>query len=306
MEKGRTGKAVKWFVLILIIGLAAGGVLYLIKGFKKTGFMRKILEIGGNENIELLNRLNSEWTLPEDYILEIKETGGIRMEWLQAKGSRPDKVILQLHGGAYTRSLKDNGVTYRRAALQYAGLSDAGVLTVDYRVAPEHPYPAALEDAVMAYEWLLEQGYLSENIIIAGDSAGGGLALATALYLRDNEMPMPAAIITMSPWTNLNYRRWKPAYVGAGSAEDPYISPLYGEYDGFPPMLMQVGGDEALLSDTTAVAQKAREAGVEVRQTTYPGMFHVFQMLFPELPEANKAWKEVEEFIKEIYFKESE
>ncbi|HHW47480.1 MAG TPA: alpha/beta hydrolase [Clostridiaceae bacterium] len=219
---------------------------------------------------------------------------------MQTKDTKPDKAILQLHGGAYTRSLKDNGITYRRAALQYARISGAGVLTVDYRVAPEHPYPAALEDAVLAYKWLLEQGYPSERIIIAGDSAGGGLALATALYIRDHDMLMPAALITMSAWTNLNYKRWTSPYIGNDRADNPYISPVYGEFDGFPPMLMQVGGDEMLLNDTIEVAQKAKEAGVSVRQTTYPGMFHVFQMLFPEIPEANEAWDEIEEFIKEI------
>jgi len=208
---------------------------------------------------------------------------------------------LQLHGGAYTRSLKDNGTTYRRAAVQYAELSGAGVLTVDYRVAPEHPYPAALEDALLAYDWLLERGYTAKQIIIAGDSAGGGLTLATALYLRDHDMPMPAALITMSAWTNLNYKRMAPAYVGDHRADDPYISPVYGEYDGFPPMLMQVGGDERLLNDTLRVADKAKAAGVPVQQTTYDGMFHVFQMLFPELPDANEAWNEVEAFLQSIY-----
>jgi len=155
--------------------------------------------------------LNDNWTLPEDYSLEIIEVDGITMEWVQVKGTKPDRAILQLHDGAYSRSLEDNGTTYRRAAVQYAKLSGAGVLTVDYRVAPKHPFPAALEDAVLAYKWLLEQGYLPEHIIIAGDSAGGGLTLATALYIRDNDMPMPAALITMSAWTNLNYKRKTPA-----------------------------------------------------------------------------------------------
>ncbi len=165
-------------------------------------------------------------------------------------------------------------------------------------MAPEHPYPAALEDAVLAYTWLLGQGYLPEQVIIAGDSAGGGLTLATAFYLRDHDMPLPAALITMSAWTNLNYRSWAPEYVGTASADNPYISPIYGDYHGLPPLLMQVGGGEQLLNDTIAVVQKAKAAGVDVQQTTYPGMFHVFQILFPELPEANAAWAEVEAFIK--------
>ena len=291
----------RWTVFMLITLLLAGVTWYVLRNFRSGAYIQNILAIGANSNIELLNQLNRNWRLPEDYILEIKEVDGIMMEWVQKKETKPEKVILQLHGGAYSRSLKDNGITYRRAAVQYAKLSGAGVLTVDYRVAPEYPYPAALEDAVLAYKWLLEEGYLAEDIIIASDSAGGGLALATALYIRDNTMPMPAAIITMSAWTDLNYRLWTPAYVGDERADNPYISPIYGGYNGFPPMLMQVGGDEILLNDTIKVAQKAKEAGVPVQQTTYPGMFHVFQMLFPELHDANRAWDEVEAFIKNIY-----
>jgi len=125
--------------------------------------------------------------MPDGYTLEEIEVDGIAMEWVQAKGEKPDKAVLQLHGGAYNRSLAVNGTTYRRAAVKYAEISGAGVLTVDYRVAPEHPYPAALEDALFAYNWLLDQGYEPEDIIVAGDSAGGGLTLATALYLRDHD-----------------------------------------------------------------------------------------------------------------------
>ncbi len=288
-------------MFLLVAALIVGGVLYMFGNLKNRSYWLNKLVAGGDSNIELLNQLNANWTLPEDFLLEVKKVAGITMEWVQVKDARPDKAILQLHGGAYRRSLADNGVTYRRAAVQYANLSGAGVLTVDYRVAPEHPYPAALEDSVLAYKWLLEQGYEPEHIIIAGDSAGGGLALATALYIRDNNLPMPAALITMSAWTNLNYRRRTPAYVGDNRADDPYISPIYGDYHGFPPMLMQVVGDELLLDDTVKVAQKAEDAGVVIQQTTYPGMFHVFQMLFPELSEANRAWVEVEAFINDVY-----
>ncbi len=297
MNKNKKRKPGKWVVVIVSIGMAMGGICYLFQNLGNQNFLRSRSDIGGNSTIETLKQLNDEWKLPEDYSLEIKEVAGIPMEWMQTKDSKPDKAILQLHGGAYTRSLKDNGTTYRRAAAQYIKISGAGVLTVDYRVAPEHPYPAALEDAVLAYQWLLNEGYRPERIIMAGDSAGGGLALATALYLRDHDMPMPAALITMSAWTNLNYRRMVPAYVGDNRADNPYISPLFGEYNGFPPLLMQVGGDEILLNDTIAVAQKAEAAGVSVKQTTYAGMFHVFQMLFPKLPDANAAWREVEVFI---------
>lgn len=306
MNRNRKMKLIKSASIILITAGIVLGVMHMFRSKIKQVYIQKRLIIGGNENIGLLNRLNSSWSMPDEYSLEIFEVDGITMEWVQKEGIRPDRAILQLHGGAYIRSLKDNGTTYRRAAVQYAMISGAGVLTVDYRVAPEHPYPAALEDAVLAYRWLLEQGYSPEHIIIAGDSAGGGLALATALYLRDNDMPMPAALITMSAWTNLDYWRWTPAYVGNGRADNPYISPVYGEYHDFPPMLMQVGGAEKLLEDTMKVSQKAIETGIPVRQTTYPGMFHVFQMLFPELPDANTAWDEVKAFINDIFAEQPE
>lgn len=291
----------KWLLAIIITGTVAAGIWSQVPQEEKQSLPRKLTNIGENDNVALLKQLNAEWTLPDDYTLDVMEVDGITMEWVQAKDAKPNKAVLQLHGGAYNRSLEVNGTTYRRAAVQYAKISGAGVLTVDYRVAPEHPYPAALEDALLAYNWLLDQGYRPEDIIVAGDSAGGGLTLATALYLRDHDMPLPAALITMSAWTNLDYKRRVPAYAGDDRADNPYISPVYGEYDGFPPMLMQVGGDEALLNDTLKVAEKAEKAGVSVKQTTYDGMFHVFQMLFPELDEANEAWEEVESFIDEIF-----
>ncbi len=289
----------KSLIVLVIILVFAIGIFFMYKRIKdKIGRF----DFEDNKNIEMLNELNKNFKMPEDYTLEIFEVDGIAMEWVVKKDANPDKAILQLHGGAYTRSLKDNGMTYRRAAVQYARISGAAVLTVDYRVAPKDPYPAALEDALLAYNWLLDNGFTAENIIIVGDSAGGGLALAIVLFLRDNNMPMPAGLITMSAWTNLNNKRRKPAYVGNERADNPYISPVYGEYHDFPPMLMQAGGDEIILNDTLKVAAKAKDAGVLVTQTTYPGMFHVFQMLFPELEDANKAWEEVEEFITNIFY----
>ncbi len=257
--------------------------------------------VAANGNVRLLRELNASWVCPEHYTLEVREVEGRVVEWVGERGAEPERVILQLHGGAYVRSLADNGITYRRAAVQYAAISGAAVATVDYRVAPEHPYPAALADAVTTYLWLLSQAYQPENIVIAGDSAGGGLTLAAALYLRDNGLPLPAGLITMSAWTDLDYGRWTPPYVGSNSPDNPYISPVYGDYTGFPPLLMQVGGAERMLADTLQVARKALAAGVHVQQTTYPGMFHVFQMLFPKLPEANAAWEEVAEFIREVF-----
>ena len=266
------------------------------------------LAIGGvnTEARALLQQINEAWLLDEKYALEPQTVDGIYMEWLHEKEKTSEKAILMLHGGAYIRALDYNGATYRRIGEQYAKISGASVLIVDYRIAPENPYPAALEDALLGYKWLLDNGYKGEDIIIAGDSAGGGLTLAVALYLRDNEMPLPAALVTMSAWTNLDYPRMKVAYVGdENSAKNPYISPVYAEFSGLPPILMQVGTRD-ILQDTLTVAQLAEAAGVTVQQTTYDKMFHVFQALFPQNEDSNKAWDEVEAFIKAIYAQQEE
>ena len=227
-----------------------------------------------------------------------------------------DHVILQLHGGGYMGAV-------RNAYYVFAGLYNevsrgCNVLTPDYRVAPEHPYPAALEDAVASYQWLLDKGYYGEQIIVAGDSAGGGLAMALCMYLKDHKMPMPGGVVAMSPWTDLtasgesyetNYEKdplfgntresliYVNDYAGDHDKMDCYISPLFGDFRGFPPMLIQVGSLEMLLSDSVSVAAKAREQGIRVRLSIYEGMFHVFQMAYLNIPESKKAWAEVGKFI---------
>lgn len=238
------------------------------------------------------------------------------MELLSWKESDSPWVILQLHGGGYVGALKNS---YRTMAGLYAEVGKgAKVLTIDYRVAPEHPFPAALMDAYAAYCWLLEQGHSGKQIILAGDSAGGGLAMALCHYLKDHEVELPAGIIAMSPWTDLtaggssykdnyeidpvfgcggDYLIHDSAYIGEHDAKNPYISPAFGDFTGFPPMLIQVGTCEMLLSDSEIVAKKALEAGVKVRLSKYEGMFHVFQMAAKLMPESRKAWSEVGKYI---------
>lgn len=133
-----------------------------------------------NENRRTLDKLNNEWVLPREYTLKNIDHNGLKMNMIYKENSSTDKVILQLHGGAYRKSLADYPTMFQRTAVKYADMSGGKVLTIDYRVAPPHPFPAALEDAVSAYKWLLDNGYKAKNIIIAGDSAGGGLTLATA------------------------------------------------------------------------------------------------------------------------------
>lgn len=274
------------------------------------------------------------WECPEHLKLSVITMEHFTMELLSRKRETEDTenntddwelpgIVLQLHGGGYYGRMHN---TYRDMAGLYNEISKGyDVLSVDYRVAPEHPYPAALEDALAAYQWIMERGYPLEKLIVAGDSAGGGLALALCLYLRDHDMPLPAGIITMSAWTDLtksgeSYQEnfdidpifggtmdslvYQEGYYKDSNPEIPYISPVNGDYHGFPPMLMQVGEYEMLLSDTKTVARHAMDAGVTVKEHIYPGMFHVFQMGLLLYPEAKEAWIEVGRFIRYLRKKE--
>ena len=267
---------------------------------------------------ELRKRLKEPpWIVPDCFNMTHIELKNFSMKLLSLKENpSQDHVILQLHGGGYMGAV-------RNAYYVFAGLYNevshgCNVLTPDYRVAPEHPYPAALEDAVASYQWLLDKGYYGEQIIVAGDSAGGGLAMALCMYLKDHHMPMPGGVVAMSPWTDLtasgesyetNYERdplfgntkdsliYVNDYAGDHDKMDCYISPLFGDFRGFPPMLIQVGSLEMLLSDSVSVAAQAREQGIRVRLSIYEGMFHVFQMAYLNIPESKKAWAEVGKFI---------
>lgn len=278
-----------------------------------------LLGAGGGRLRMKRNEREKMWECPEHLELQTIEMEHFKMELLKKKEGSSDGVILQLHGGGYYGKLHN---TYRYMAGLYHELSGGyDVLSVDYRVAPEHPFPAALEDALAAYEWLITMDYNPDKVFVAGDSAGGGLSLALCLYLRDYEIRMPKGIITMSAWTDLtksgeSYQEnfeidpifggqkdslvYQEGYYKDQDPSIPYISPVNGDYHGFPPMLMQVGEYEMLLSDTLAVARKARQAGVTVKEHTYSGMFHVFQMGLLMYPEAKEAWVEVGHFIRKV------
>lgn len=271
------------------------------------------------------NLVEPKWRCPKIFTMEEIPMEDFTMELLTRKeGGREDYIILQLHGGGYIGAMRN---AYRTFAGLYSEVSQGmGVLTIDYRVAPENPYPAALEDALAAYDWLLARGWKEEQILLAGDSAGGGLELALCMYLKDQGRPLPAGIIAMSPWTDLtasgpsyedNYELdplfgntrdsliYNKDYVKDNDPKNPYISPLFGDYEGFPPLLIQVGSIEMLLSDSVLVAEKAREAGASVKLTVYEGMFHIFQMALKLIPESREAWVEIGKFLEEIAPKES-
>lgn len=270
------------------------------------------------KNGELRKKMvEPHWKCPEEYQVETIQMPDFSMEYLSLlQNRREDRVILQLHGGGYVGAMLN---AHRSFALLY---SQAGggcdVLTIDYRVAPENPFPAALEDAQASYEWLIAKGFAPEQIFVCGDSAGGGLAMALCHKCKAQGIKLPGGIVAMSPWTDMtaggpsyvdNYERdplfgntresliYCTDYRQDHDPTDPYLSPLFGDFTGFPPMLIQVGTYEMLLSDSRQVARKARRQGVKVRLSEYEGMFHVFQMGQLLLPESRKAWKEVAHFF---------
>ncbi len=260
--------------------------------------------------------LSETFSYPKGLTSEWIPLSHARVERLFRSGKQSQNVILQFHGGAYVFGYSD---TYRRSAVQYNKIScGCDIYSLDYRLAPKHPYPAALEDAIESYQLLLSKGYHGDQIIVVGDSAGGGLALALGLYLRDHQIILPRAIITMSAWTDLaaegeSYIRnqYLDPLLGHGTVpldvlayagtkemiKHPYVSPAYGEYHNFTTLMMHVGTDEVLESDTLTVAKKAANAGNEVSMTLYRGMFHVFQLAFNLIPEAKKSWKIISEYI---------
>lgn len=239
---------------------------------------------------------------------------GLTAEWIFTAGAQRDKVIFYTHGGGYvTGSCQD----HRMHVAKFVQGSGVGAFLYDYRLAPEHPHPAAVEDSLTAYRWLLGQGVSPEHIVIVGESAGGGLCLALLLALRDSGLPLPAAGVALSPWTDLkcsgasyktnaradistlgSWTVWSKYYAGENDPALPWISPLYGDLRGLPPIMIQVGDAEILLDDAVRYAQKAQDAGVDVTLRVWPGMVHCFPLLAPLFPEATQAMQETCAYIR--------
>ncbi|HEY0604567.1 MAG TPA: alpha/beta hydrolase [Herpetosiphonaceae bacterium] len=236
---------------------------------------------------------------------------GLYAEWLRRSESPRDRAMLYFHGGGYVMG---SARSHRGIIAKFVVGSGIDTLLFDYRLAPEHPFPAALDDSLTAYRWLLEQGFSPERIVFAGDSAGAGLCLATLLAIRDNHMPLPAAAAVLSPWTDLkctgnSYARRDPLapdgslavysayYAGGHDLTDPLISPLYGDLAGLQPVLIYVGEDEAMLDDSVRFAEKAQAAGVDVRLHVGRGMVHCYPALSPLFPEAKAALDDICAFL---------
>ena len=249
-----------------------------------------------------------------DARIEPISAGGVPSEWVTVQGVDPARTILYLHGGAYVLG---SPASHRVVTIRLARAATARVLAPDYRLAPEHPFPAAVEDAVSAYRWLLDAGTPSAQIVIAGDSAGGGLTLATLLSLRETGLELPAAGVLISPWadlacesesylTNLDtdpmidqegLTGLSQMYLAGQDAAEPLASPVHADLTGLPPLLIQVGEAEKLLDDATRLTDRARDAGVDVTLERWPDMPHVWHLFADRLPEGEQAIEAVATFV---------
>jgi acetyl esterase/lipase len=234
------------------------------------------------------------------------DAGGVPAIWADPTGGAQDRVLQYVHGGGYVIG---SAPYYRKLTGHLANALGCRVLNVDYRLAPEHPHPAPVEDSTAAYRWLLDQGIEPGHIAISGDSAGGGLTMATLLSIRDAGLPMPAAAMPLSPWVDMEgtgdsmtsrserdvlvnaetIKGMADAFLQGQNARDPLAAPLHGDLSGLCPLYIQVGDDETLLDDSVRLAARARAAGVDCRLDVFPEMQHVFQMAAGTMPEADEA-----------------
>jgi monoterpene epsilon-lactone hydrolase len=259
-----------------------------------------------------LETLSGSYPIAPDITVEKTIVQGIPAEWVAAPNAVEDRVFLYIHGGAYIMGSLN---THRDLAAKLSRSTATRVLVIDYRLAPENPFPAALEDAIKSYRWLVSSGIPPEQIVIGGDSAGGGLTLATLLSLRDAGDTLPASAVLLSPWTDLegtgesmetrkeidpwlspDATRAIPAmYIRELNPKHPLVSPIYADLEGLPPLFVQVGNDEILLEDSIRLVERARDAGVDVSFKVWDDMWHVFQT-FP-IPEAKQAIEEIGEYV---------
>jgi acetyl esterase/lipase len=253
--------------------------------------------------------------LPKQIRSEVINEFSFSAEWIDSPDSG-DGVLLYLHGGAYALGSVHS---HRELIARLVINTHCKALAIDYRRAPENPFPAALDDSIQAYTWLLSKGVEPSQICIGGDSAGGGMGIAMLFTLRDQGIPLPAGVICLSPWLDLTLsgdsvsknmqldpilsstilQKYVNYYIDNHKADDPLISPLFGDLRGLPPIHLQVGRNEILLDDSVRFYEKARQAGVDVTLNIWDDMFHVFQ-LFSFLPETQESIKHVSAFVSRV------
>jgi acetyl esterase/lipase len=242
------------------------------------------------------------------------DADGISAAWISPFEADSNRVIVYFHGGGFVTGGIDSHLMMCSLMGQVLRIK---VLVFDYRLAPEHPFPAALEDGLKMYRWLLKQGYQASDVIISGDSAGGGLALAVTLSLRDANEPLPSAVVCISPWVDLALTggshktnakadvilttdvltEWALAYTDESNLRNPLVSPLYADFNGFPPLFIQADADEILSDDAKRLANKAKADGVDATLKVWNGLWHVWHALGGLVPESKKAFEEIERFL---------
>ncbi len=278
---------------------------------------QKIFQAGEVDTLELRRRIEQAGNIgiPHRKVkVEPVVADSVPAEWLTPPGAMENCALLYIHGGAWFMCSPH---THRGMVSRLAYASHVRALSIDYRLAPEYPFPAGLEDCIIAYDWLLSQGIPASRLVVAGDSAGGNLTLALLVVLRDRGKPLPAGAAALSPATDLAFtgesarsRLHKdpifatmgpnnivPDYIGDHDPREPLISPLYAELHGLPPVLIHVGENEILYDDAVRFANKATAAGVNAKVVVWPGMFHVFQIYTPILPEARQSVAQIAAFI---------
>lgn len=261
-----------------------------------------------SQNARFSNRI------PKGVKVDRFEADGIYAAWISPSNADANKVIVHFHGGGYVTGGIDS---HLMMCIPMAQALKMKILLFDYRLAPENPFPAALKDGLKMYLWLLEQGYQANDLILSGDSAGGGLALATTLSLRDNNEPLPSAMICISPWIDLAHtgkshvtnskadivlttdvlKEWASAYTDESNLQNPLVSPLYADFHGFPPLFIQADSNEILLDDAKRLAEKAKAGGVDVTLKIWDGMWHAWHALGGLIPESKKAFEEIGQFL---------
>jgi acetyl esterase/lipase len=254
--------------------------------------------------------------LPDGTRHEALTVNGVPGEWVDAPGVATDQVFLFLHGGGYYRG---SAASTRATAARISAACGARVFSIDYRLAPEHPFPAAVDDALATYRWLLDQGFAAANMAVGGISAGGGLTLALLLKLKEVGLPLPAAAAPMSAWTDLTQGgdtfvtkadvdpsisklyldRMADLYLNGVDPKTPLASPLFGDLTGLPPLLVHVGTAETLLDDSRLLAERAAEAGVDVTYRAWEDMIHGWHGFGDVLPEAREAIEEIGAFFRQ-------
>jgi acetyl esterase/lipase len=289
---------------------------FLLRAYLRSQFKNKSAEVTLEQARANLEMLAGKTALPARIRTATCEIAGVRCDSIEGRTTDAGRVLLYLHGGGYCMGSphSHSDLTWRLGEA-----SGARVVVPDYALAPEHPFPAALDQAVAIYKALLDDGIQPENLAVGGDSAGGGLTFATLVAARDKGLPMPAAAVTLSPWTDLagtgrsmttnakadamiradQIGRIVPLYARGREATDPLVSPLYADLKGLPPTLIQVGSTEVLLDDSTRIAQKLEQAGVPVTLDVWPSMPHVWQLFARRLPEGREAIVKIGAFLRD-------